>query len=390
VYRRYLSHHEYDARQESYLWKSNENNQLIYRHPHAVCADKIEFASIVPIDNPRVYGLLVVFSGIVFLIVGFAWLRYVVNKLYFYEIEECGPLGVKDVMERDSQVLAFIASNADRERLITSNGSDLTIYKIQGPIDSNDCAELQLLVNSHKRLLVLAEYDSRSINCQTPEGMVVKCFVRSEANEFTNDSFVGGDHWRRHLNKAVDDDWIDYELATSSDFFSPKRSPLLRKILTESNTKREALLRLSEAMQDYYQTLWQQCSQEERFVLVQLIEEAVANPKQANVVRALMRRGIIRRDPALRTMNESFAQWITDTHTPENLETWEASSDGVSWSQLRWVFVSILLMIFAFLWFTQRHVVESGLAFLSVAGIAIPSLLKLASTVRALGGQADN
>ncbi len=389
-YRRYLYHQEDDDHQEVNLWNINEDNELTYRHPHHVCADEIEFASTVPIVNPRVSGLAVVLSGIVFLIFGFAWLRYVANKLYFYEIGECGPLGLDDVMERDSQVLAFIASDADRERLSTSDGSDLTIHKIQGPIDSNKCAELQSLLDAHERLLVLAEYDSRSINCQAPEGMVVKWFARSEANESPYGGLVGGDHWRRHLNRAIDGDWVDHELATSSDLFSPKRSQLIREILTGSNTKREALLRLSEAMHDYYRTLWQQCSQEERFVLVQLIEEAVVNPKQANVVRALMRRGIIRRDPALRTMNESFAQWIADTHTPENLETWEASSDGVNWSQLRWVFVSVLILIFAFLWFTQRHVVESGLAFLSVAGIAIPSLLKLASTVRALGGQADN
>jgi hypothetical protein len=89
-------------------------------------------------------------------------------------------------------------------------------------------------------------------------------------------------------------------------------------------------------------------------------------------------------------MNESFAQWIADTHMPENLEKWEESSEGANWSQLRWVFVSALILIFAFLWFTQRHVVESGLAFLSIAGIAIPSLLKLASTLRVFGGQADN
>ena len=383
-YRRYLYQQDHDP------WNVNENGEITYRHPHPVCGEAEEIRSILPITGSDLKRLEIVLSLIGLLLFGFAWLRFVANKLYFYEIEECGPLGLDDVMERDSQVLAFIASDNDRERLSSSDGSDLTVHKIQGPIDGNKRAELQSLVETHDRLLVLAEYDSLSFNSQAPEGMVVKWFARGEANNSPYGGLVGGDHWRRHLNGAIDGDWINHELATSSDLFSPKRSQLVRTILTDRTTKREALLQLSEAMHDYYQTLWQQCSQEERFVLVQLIEEAVVNPKQANVVRTLMRRGIIRRDPALRTMNESFAQWVADTHAPENLEKWEESSDGANWSQLRWVFVSVLILIFAFLWFTQRHVVESGLAFLSIAGIAIPSLLKLASTIRVLGGQADN
>lgn len=383
-YRRYLYDQDHDS------WNVNENGELTYRHPHPVCGEAEEIRSILPITGTDLMRLEIVLSLIGMLLFGFVWLRFVANRLYFYEIEECGPLGLDDVMERDSQVLAFIASDDDRERLSSADGLDMTIHKIHGPIDDNTCTELQSLVDTHRRLLVLAEYDSRSFNCQVPEGMVVKWFARGEANELPHGGLVGGDHWRRNMDGAIDGDWINHELATSSDLFSPKRSQLVRTILTGSITKREALLQLSEAMHDYYQTLWKQCSEEEHFVLVQLIEEAVVNPKQANVVRTLMRRGIIRRDPALRTMNESFAQWIADTHMPENLEKWEESSEGANWSQLRWVFVSALILIFAFLWFTQRHVVESGLAFLSIAGIAIPSLLKLASTLRVFGGQADN
>jgi hypothetical protein len=383
VYRRYLSH------QDGGPWSVNADGELTYQHPHPACAKTKDITSIIPNVGASLSDVAVILSGITLFILGLAWLRHVANKLYLYEIEQRSSLGHNDVMGRDSHVVAFIASKDDRERLKKVNESRLFVYELEGPINNASFKLLQSLKDDNDQLLVLSNFDSRSLNCRVPHGMVIKWFAQGEEIEGLSTETIGGDFWRRHLNRPIDEAWVYDELASSIGLLKPEVSVMLDQARSVGMTKREALLLLSETMHDYYKTLWQQCSKEERLVLVQLIEEAVVNPKQAHIVRSLLRRGLIKRDPGLRTMNDSFARWIADTYSPEDIGTWEESADGATWSQLRWVFVSVLVLIFAFLWFTQRHVVESGLTFLSVAGIAIPSLLKLASSIKVLGGQAD-
>jgi hypothetical protein len=381
AYRRYL-HNE-----DGSSWEAGVTGELAYKYPHPLCGDSEEITSVVPVSGSNYFHPAVLFPALVLLFLGYAWLKYVANKIYFYDIEECGQPGLNDVMENNSQVLAFMASEADRKCLLSVKKSDICIKEINGPIGGIEFKELEELSKSHKRLLVLAEFDAQSFGCRVPRQMAVKWFIRSGKSVVTPKSHIGGAFWRRHLDKMVDSDWLNRELSVSSDLFSAERSELIRQALKDGMTKRQALLLLSECLDDYYRTLWKACSTKEQHVLVQLIEEAVVNPKQGLVVRKLLRWGIIRRDPALRTMNDSFAQWIACNHAPELVRTWEKSATGTRWSQLRWVFAGMMVLVFAFLWFTQRHVVESGLAFLSIAGIAIPSLLKLASSVKVLGGQ---
>ena len=371
--RRYLSSDNPEAWQQ-------QDGETLYSNPLRTCAPDIPFASFTPMERPDVMHPVVLLCGLVLLGLGIAWLLYVAKRLYFFDIEPFGPLTAADVLESDNRVAAFVKGD-------DGDNADGTSPLSLAEIDDRQIDRLDPRLNPMVRQYAAMELDHRSLQRAVPAGVVVKWFPGGRASERHIEP--GRDFWRRGLGKSVSDEWIEEEFAPG---LRAVEGNLLERLRQEdgSQTKRQIMLRISAFANDYFEALWEQCSDDERLVLVQLVQEAVVNPKQANVVRRLLRRGLIKRDPALRTMSDSFAFWIADRATPEQIEQWEHSAAGVHWSQLRWALVGLLVLAFGFLWFTQRQIVESGLAFLSVAGIAIPSLLRLAASVKIMGGQGDS
>jgi hypothetical protein len=182
--------------------------------------------------------------------------------------------------------------------------------------------------------------------------------------------------WGRGLDEVVEEPWLDDELATVPD--QPEsRSRLLHQLV--GSTRRQALDRIVDYAAAYYVGLWDACSEAEKLVLVQLAFENVVNPKQSVVIRRLLERGLLLRDPALRLFNRSFALFITRVHDPAEVSEWERHTTGFSWAETRWVLFGFLLIASLFLWATQRELFNTSVMFLSAAAAGLPAVLKLAS-----------
>ncbi len=104
---------------------------------------------------------------------------------------------------------------------------------------------------------------------------------------------------KRTLSQPPDAEWIEqetnalYGLHETLHAYPPAT-------IAESISRREALEAIVSVADPYYQSLWDHCSSDEKLVLVQLEQEGVVNPKQIAAVRSLLRRGLVRMDPALR------------------------------------------------------------------------------------------
>jgi hypothetical protein len=75
-------------------------------------------------------------------------------------------------------------------------------------------------------------------------------------------------------------------------------------------SRKEMLDLLGEKAEAYYDDIWTSCRRAERVVLGHLAQDGLVNDKDWRVLRRLMVRGLIRRDPQFRVMNETFRRYL--------------------------------------------------------------------------------
>jgi hypothetical protein len=186
----------------------------------------------------------------------------------------------------------------------------------------------------------------------------------------------------RHLGRlgqAADIEWARAEVAPIFDPNLHFSDETLTEWCERCTTRRAVIDRILERTRHFYDGLWKQCSDEEKLLLIQLVEEGYANPKQTEVVRRLLRRGLLRRDPVLRPMNHSFAVFVETHSRPDEVRRKETAHQGLRWSRVRGLLIAALVLILVFLSFTQRDVVEVWIAYLTTAAAGAAGVLKLLS-----------
>jgi hypothetical protein len=144
---------------------------------------------------------------------------------------------------------------------------------------------------------------------------------------------------------------------------------------------------LRERAESYYRTLWAMCTEEEKLILVQLAEGGLVNPKNSGALKMLMKRGLVKRDPSFKLMNESFRRYIAgDVHLHE-IRALEQKADASTWGQIRGPFIVVLIGVAAFFFITQRQVFDVSMAFFSAIAASLPALFRVVSTVSSRPGR---
>ena len=192
--------------------------------------------------------------------------------------------------------------------------------------------------------------------------------------------------WQRELDQEATVSWLDLELEALPEL------GVLRELLVKEvvgSTRRNALDRIVERAYGNYMALWDACTSEEKLILVQIAFENVVNPKEVAIVRRLMQRGLLVRDPTLRIMNQSFARFIVQVQKPEDVRAWEQPATGVSWATSRWALLGVLLLALLFLWATQRELFNTTITFLTAAAVGLPGAIKLLSSLNRLNVQGE-
>lgn len=184
-------------------------------------------------------------------------------------------------------------------------------------------------------------------------------------------------HTRRHraLRSTLDREYAanPYLLPIYDDV-----SRLITRRGEEGFDKEELFEEFGARAASYYEGLWACCSPVEKLVLEHLGEEGFANYKDGKAVRRLISRGLIRRDPHLRVMNETFRRFVISTRCRREVGEVEKRTMKSAWDHFRRPFLialSIALILFVT---TQKQRFDSMMALIvGVTGI-IPSLVRLA------------
>lgn len=139
----------------------------------------------------------------------------------------------------------------------------------------------------------------------------------------------------------------------------------------------QILEEFGERAEGYYHALWSSCSSEEQVVLEHLAEEGLVNEKSRRVIRRLMARGFIRRDPNFRLMNESFRRFVASSICRSEVLYIEKQAAPSAWDRLRLPLFAGLAGSIGFLLATQQELLDGLIASITGLTAGIPAIAKL-------------
>lgn len=141
-------------------------------------------------------------------------------------------------------------------------------------------------------------------------------------------------------------------------------------------SREQILEELGERAEGYYQTLWDSCSQEEEVVLEHLAEEGLVNEKSRRLIRRLMARGLVRRAPHFRLMNETFRRFVISSARRSEVLGLEKQAGPSAWDKLRGPFFFGLAASITFFFVTQEALLDGVIASLTGLTAGIPAVVK--------------
>lgn len=139
-----------------------------------------------------------------------------------------------------------------------------------------------------------------------------------------------------------------------------------------------------DAAEPYYHSIWELCSREERLVLIQLAQVGLVNPKRAEIVRRLARRGLVIVEPRFRLMNRSFQRFVCAAEPPVRVLEWERSGTALPWSHLGTPLYALGAMVIAVLLFAEQGMLTNILAVATGSAATLGSLRSLYATMTKL------
>jgi hypothetical protein len=99
----------------------------------------------------------------------------------------------------------------------------------------------------------------------------------------------------------------------------------------------------------------------------------------------LLRRGLVRREPAFRIASQSFASFVREAEPRARIEEWQRDDQAGAWQTIRLSLFLTLLIAGGFLAWTSREAFDATLALIPAAATAIPLILRSIDQARTRG-----
>ncbi|MEX0966364.1 MAG: cache domain-containing protein [Bacteroidia bacterium] len=143
----------------------------------------------------------------------------------------------------------------------------------------------------------------------------------------------------------------------------------------------EIILKIQSLAKVYYYSIWNSLNKEEKYVLYDVAEDGVVNPKNTEPITRLLKRGLIIHDGSIRVMNKSFRNFIlTVVNRAEAMRMEQELKENGTWSKVRVPLLLVILGIALFLFLTQREAYNQVFTFITAFAAGIPLLFKVLSS----------
>jgi hypothetical protein len=149
---------------------------------------------------------------------------------------------------------------------------------------------------------------------------------------------------------------------------------------------------LGKVAERHYRELWEECSVPERLVLFHVARDGFISRNGWGLVARLQRRGLVRKDPVLRIMNQSFRAFVLRAETLPTIKEWEEET-GAGGAHVRGALTVAALAAGAFFLFTQRDQLTALATILPpLAAILsfVPRMFAAIPSNRASGGSSES
>ncbi|HTS65885.1 MAG TPA: hypothetical protein VMH28_27875 [Candidatus Acidoferrales bacterium] len=187
--------------------------------------------------------------------------------------------------------------------------------------------------------------------------------------------------------------WLKQYAGPAQELIARECSPMpalwplgaqLAKDMSEDTVQTEDTVasEILERADPYYRMIWNECSDDQKFVLCQLAWDGLLNPTNGRAIRQLIRRGLITREPQFRIMNESFRRFLRSASTSQLKREWLAESRRSGWGRMHGAFFTGMTLFGVFLLATQNALWQSAAAYVTTALGSLGSLSKLLDTLK--------
>jgi hypothetical protein len=138
--------------------------------------------------------------------------------------------------------------------------------------------------------------------------------------------------------------------------------------------REELLDAMGERAEPYFREIWESCRPAERSVLVHLADSGLVNEKDRRILRRLLARGLIRREPNFVVMNETFRRYLlaraveVEAELPPQPSAWDAVRSPVMAAGTGLVIVLLV---------TQQELFSATTAIVAALGTGVATLSKI-------------
>lgn len=146
-------------------------------------------------------------------------------------------------------------------------------------------------------------------------------------------------------------------------------------------TEEQILEEIGDRASAYYQRLWAGCSDDEKVVLGHVAMYGLTNAASRRIVRRLLVRRLLTKDPDLRLMNRTFRQFILSPEILRQVAQFEGVAEPSTWDRLRVPFALAAVSAAAFLFTTQREMFNQTVTVVTGVAAAVPTVFKAVSVI---------
>ena len=154
-----------------------------------------------------------------------------------------------------------------------------------------------------------------------------------------------------------------------------------------SLSRDQILEEIEESADRHYREIWRYRSEDERVVLEHVARYGLASAASRRVVRRLLAEGLLRKDPELRLMSDSFRRFVLEPERIREVAALELQLAPSLWDRLRVPLATSGILALLFLLVTQREALDTTMSMAVGVTTAGTTLVKLTSLVAQLGGR---
>ena len=216
-----------------------------------------------------------------------------------------------------------------------------------------------------------------------------------------------GERWKHYFRNLLQG-WREEFISRWQDWRAPLRwrarlleregqsDPKIDEIATElqkspafvsgSLTRDQILEEIEESADQHYRDIWTVRSDDERVLLEHVARYGLASAASRRVVRKLLAAGLLRKDPELRLMSESFRRFVLEPERRREVTALEQQAAPSLWDHLRIPLGMSGTLALLFLLVTQREALDTTVSMALGVTTASGTLMKLTSLLAQLGG----